>query len=44
MSSDYLNSALDEELAYRRELLETTAIRNNGGRRGSWFRRRRRTR
>ena len=44
MSSNYLNAALDEELAYRRELLETTAIKNNAGRRGAWFRRRRRAR
>lgn len=38
------NHALDEELAYRRQLMEEAAIRGNGGRRGGWFRPRRRHR
>ena len=44
MSPHYVNAALDEELAYRRELLETAAIKANRGRRGAWFRLRRRAR
>jgi hypothetical protein len=38
------NPNLDEELAYRRQLLEEEAIRVNSGRRGAWFRLRRRHR
>ena len=38
------NPALDEELAYRRQLLEETALKGNAGRRGGWFRPRRRPR
>ena len=38
------NPALDEELAYRRQLLEEEAIKANSGRRGGWFRSRRRPR
>ena len=44
MSPNYSNPALDEELAYRREVLETAAIKSNRGRRGAWFRNRRRPR
>jgi hypothetical protein len=44
MTPNYVNAALDEELAYRREVLETAAIKAGRGRRGAWFRRRRRTR
>ena len=38
------NPSLDEELAYRRELLEAAAIKAGSGRRGAWFRPRRRPR
>ena len=38
------NPAPDEELAYRRQRLEEEAIRTNSGRRGAWFRPRRRPR
>jgi hypothetical protein len=38
------NPAFDEELAYRRQLLEDEALRRNSGRRGGWFRARRRHR
>jgi hypothetical protein len=38
------NAALDEELAYRRQLLEEAAIKSGSGRRGGWFRPRRRPR
>jgi hypothetical protein len=38
------NPALDEELAYRRQLLEEEAIKTSSGRRGGWFRSRRRPR
>jgi hypothetical protein len=38
------NRALDEELAYRRQVLEEEAIRTTSGRRGGWFRPRRRPR
>jgi hypothetical protein len=38
------NPALDEELAYRRQVLEDAAIKGGSGRRGAWFRSRRRPR
>jgi hypothetical protein len=44
MSPNHTNPALDEELAYRREVLETAAIKAGRGRRGAWFRPRRRAR
>jgi hypothetical protein len=44
MSPRYVNAALDEELAYRREVLEAAAIKAGRGRRGAWFRPRRRAR
>jgi hypothetical protein len=44
MSPHYPNPVLDEEVAYRRQLLEEAALRAPGGRRGAWFRLRRRTR
>jgi hypothetical protein len=44
MSPRHPNPVLDEELAYRRELLEEAAIKAGSGRRGAWFRPRRRRR
>jgi hypothetical protein len=44
MSPTHPNPALDEEIAYRRELLEAAAIKAGSGRRGAWFRPRRRPR
>ena len=44
MYPDHPNPVLDEEIAYRRQLMEEAAIRANAGRRGAWFRPRRRHR
>jgi hypothetical protein len=44
MSPTHPNPALDEELAYRREMMEAAAIKAGRGRRGAWFRPRRRSR
>jgi hypothetical protein len=44
MYPHHLTPALDEELAYRRQLMEEEAIKASSGRRGAWFRPRRRHR